>query len=183
MKTLDHMLQKWRYHVVTPFIPHGCRLLDIGGYDGSFLYFVKDRLVQGYCLDPLCRTRSEGPFHLIQAHAGQELPLPTASVDVVTLLAVFEHIQEREALVREIFRVLQDEGLVILTVPQPLVDDILKVLIRLRIADGMAAEEHHHFDPAMVVPLFGRFGFSLITRARFQLGLNNIFVFRKTRRG
>ncbi len=183
MKTLDQLLRKWRYHVVTPFIPYGCRLLDIGGYDGSFLYLLKDRLAQGICLDPLCHTGTEGPLRFIQGHAGRELPLPGASVDVVTLLAVFEHVKEREPLVREIFRVLRDEGLVILTVPQPIVDDILKILIKLRMADGMATAEHHHFDPAMVVPLFVRFGFTLIRRARFQLGLNNIFVFRKTRRG
>lgn len=179
MKTLDHFLQRWRYRVARPHIPSSCRLLDVGGHDGSFLYYLKDKLILGICVDPLCASRTEGRFRFVQARAADRLPLPEASVDVVTLLAVLEHVQDKESLAAEIARVLRKGGRLVLTVPQPIVDDILKVLIRLRLADGMAAEEHHHFEPRQVERIFSRYGFSLIRHTRFQLGLNNLFVFQK----
>jgi 2-polyprenyl-3-methyl-5-hydroxy-6-metoxy-1,4-benzoquinol methylase len=48
------------------------------------------------------------------AHA---LPIPDASVDVVTALDVLEHIEDAHAAVREIYRVLKPGGALIATVP------------------------------------------------------------------
>ncbi len=179
MKPLDRFLQRWRYRVVRPHIPSPCRLLDVGGHDGSFLYFLKDKLTLGICVDPLCRSRTEGRFRFVQGDAASWLPLPDASVDVVTLLAVLEHIEDKESLAAEISRVLRKGGRLVLTVPHPIVDDILKGLVRLGLADGMAVEEHHHFDTKEVEKIFSRHGFSLVRHTRFQLGLNNLFVFQK----
>ena len=72
-------------------------------------------------------------------------------------------------------------GLVVATVPSPQVDEILRVLMRLRILDGMEkglAEQHHGFDPADTTAAFERAGFTLVRRKRFQFGLNNLFVLR-----
>jgi ubiquinone/menaquinone biosynthesis C-methylase UbiE len=179
MKTLDRLLQRWRYRVVRPHIPCSCRLLDVGGYDGSFLYFMKSKLVRGICLDPLCRSRREGRFEFLQGTADSRLPLPDACVDVVTLLAVLEHVMEKEALAQEVFRVLRSRGRLVITVPQPVVDRILNILMRLKLIDGMALEEHHQFNPKEVESIFTRHGFSLRKQRRFQLGLNNLFVFEK----
>ena len=67
----------------------------------------------------------------------------------------------------------------VVTVPSSLVDPILDVLVAVRVIDGMQHEEHFGFQPADLVPLFRSAGFDLQDRHRFQLGLNNLFVFRR----
>ena len=58
MRKLDYFLQKWRYSVAMPLIPSGCDLLDIGGYDGSFLKRVYEKIRHGVCIDPHLEERS-----------------------------------------------------------------------------------------------------------------------------
>jgi hypothetical protein len=67
----------------------------------------------------------------------------------------------------------------VLTVPSRRVDDVLRVLQAVHLVDGMAVEQHWGFDPAQTVPLFTSAGLVLESHGRFQLGLNNLFVFRK----
>ena len=103
------------------------------------------------------------------------------SFDVVTALAVIEHVPDGGLTewVDACADQLNIRGWLIITVPSPLVDRILGVLLFLRLADGMALEGHHGFDPRQVPMIFGR-RFSLVKHRRFQLGLNHLFVFRKT---
>jgi hypothetical protein len=60
-----------------------------------------------------------------------------------------------------------------------MVDRVLDVLIRLRVLDGMHEEEHHGFEASLTPGFFTAAGFELEKARRFQLGLNNLFVFRK----
>lgn len=179
MKPLDRFLQRWRYRVVAPYIPPKSVLLDIGGYDGSLFQYLDDRIAKGICVDPLCRSGSVGRFHFLQQSACPHIPLPDASVDVITLLAVLEHVDDKEAMAAETFRVLKEGGRLLLTVPHPVVDEILRIFTRFRLADGIAAEEHHHFHVRRVVPLFCSYGFVAVKKQKFQGGLNHFFYFKK----
>ena len=96
------------------------------------------------------------------------------------MLAVFEHLGIYQKLVAsESFRILRQNGLVILTVPSKAVDYILKVLIKLHLIDGMSVEEHVHFRGSDTVKIFRESGFILQQWSKFQFGLNNLFVFKK----
>ena len=44
MKRLDYYLQNRRYTIVEPYIPDKCEILDIGGFDGSFLLRIGDKI-------------------------------------------------------------------------------------------------------------------------------------------
>ena len=46
--------------------------------------------------------------------------------------------------------------------------------------DGMSVEEHYGFDPARTEAIFAPPDFRLVERRRFQLGLNNLYVFEKS---
>jgi hypothetical protein len=50
--------------------------------------------------------------------------------------------------------------------------------MRLRVLAGMDAHHHHGFVPDDVPVIFGG-ELTLLHRSRFQLGLNNLFVFRR----
>jgi hypothetical protein len=62
-------------------------------------------------------------------------------------------------------------------VPEPTVDRILDVLLRLRLVHGMSLEQHYGFLPDDTVRLFEDAGLRLSARQRFQMRLNNLFVF------
>jgi hypothetical protein len=64
-------------------------------------------------------------------------------------------------------------------VPSSRVDDLLKVLKAVRVVDGMADHQHYGFNPLHAIAAFEGAGFKLERHSRFQLGLNNLFVFRK----
>jgi hypothetical protein len=76
------------------------------------------------------------------------------------------------------YNLLKPKGRVIVTVPSPQVDYILEILLKLKLIDGMSLEEHYGFKPSDTEIIFSK-GFKLIKKKKFQLGLNNLYVFEK----
>jgi ubiquinone/menaquinone biosynthesis C-methylase UbiE len=180
MRAFDYFLRDWRYRIAAPYVQQGSSVLDIGGYDGSFLRLVGDRIARGVCIDPLAEERSSGRISFVRMRLADVLPFPDSSFDVVTMLAVFEHLgARRDAIVAEAARVLMQGGLAVLTIPAPAVDSILRVLEAVRIVDADTLDEHQHAVTAETIELFARCGLVLKRRAKFQLGLNNLFIFEK----
>jgi SAM-dependent methyltransferase len=181
MKALDRFIQNRRVAQVRPYLPQGSRVLDIGCADG-----VLFRRVPGLgdyvgldcaLMEPVARPR----FRLIRGTFPDALPNPEP-FDAITLLAVIEHIpaDELERLARACTAHLKPGGHLLITVPSALVDRILAVLRCLRLIDGIALEEHHGFSPAQTPALFAGPDLKLVKHRRFQLGLNNLFVFRRS---
>jgi SAM-dependent methyltransferase len=181
MTKVDLLLQRWRIAKAKSFIPQGARVLDIGSHDGALFRALGDRLGYGVGVDPSVeRSGSFGKYELIAGLFPQDVP--TGEFDVITLLAVLEHIPE-DAL--ENFRdafisYLRPGGRLIATVPSPAVDRILHVLERLRLIHGMALHEHHGFDARRTPDRFAGTALRLEHHERFELGVNNLFVFRRS---
>ena len=51
--------------------------------------------------------------------------------------------------------------------------------MRSKLIAGMSVHEHHGFDPRDVPAVLGRPPFQTVTAEHFELGLNNLYVFRK----
>ena len=183
MKPLDRLLQDWRISKARRYIRPGARALDIGCADGRLFRRLKARISEGVGIDPdLERSVEEGGYRLIAGTFPDDLKEMTA-FDVITMLAVVEHLGPDQVggLAQSCARWLKPGGVLVITVPSPPVDWILTVLMRLRLIDGICVHEHHAFDVEQVPSLFSAAGLTLIRRASFQLGLNNLFVFEKGR--
>jgi 2-polyprenyl-3-methyl-5-hydroxy-6-metoxy-1,4-benzoquinol methylase len=184
MKLIDRILQKWRISKALRHVPTGSRVLDIGCFEGELFIHADNRLRGGLGMDPkLADSSNKNPREnvtLINGFFPKDIPLGTENFDVITALAVFEHIPEEELqnFVAACHAKLNTGGRVILTVPSPFVDTILDVLLKLRLIDGMSVEEHHGLSVKGIPDLFTG-GFTLLKRTTFQLGLNNLFVFLK----
>jgi SAM-dependent methyltransferase len=181
MKWLDRFLQRWRMGKVRPYIRSGARVLDVGCADGALFEFYRKEIKEGIGLDPaLAEPRFLPNARLFPGSLRDCPPLPQG-MDVITLLAVVEHLSETEraSLASECAPRLRPGGYLIITVPSPRVDAILAGLAALRLIDGMKLHEHHGFDPSAVVGLFAQAPFELLIHCRFELGLNHLFVFRR----
>jgi 2-polyprenyl-3-methyl-5-hydroxy-6-metoxy-1,4-benzoquinol methylase len=175
------MLQQWRMKKAAAFIPLKCRLLDIGCHQGELLMRVQHRIVSGVGIDPLCSAAASAPHIQLLQGSFPEALASMSPFDVITALALVEHIpvKEQQQFFNACFLWLQPGGLLICTVPDKKVDRILEVLTTLKLVKGMSLEQHHGFEAADTTILASQAGFRLTRHQRFQLGLNNVFVFQK----
>ena len=181
MKYLDRVLQRWRIAKARPFIAQGARVLDLGSSDGALFQRLGTRVGGGMGIDPtLPQNGTVGDIPLAAGFFPKDMP-PVAAFDAITMLAVLEHFpaDEYEGLRAGCARFLRPGGLLIITVPSPQVDRILQVLLAVRLIDGMSLEEHHGFNAGDTAAIFPPPEFQLVKHRRFQLGLNNLFVFRR----
>ncbi len=183
MTPLDLLLQKWRIAQVKPWVPADARVLDIGCAEGALFEQLGNRLASGLGLDPdLKESKTCGLYKLLPGGFPDGTPAGTEPFDIITMLAVLEHVpcDLQEDWARACHRLLKPNGMVLITVPSPLVDPILHLLSKLRLVHGMCLEQHYGFAAAKTPEIFRPHGFTLVRHQRFELGLNHFFAFRKT---
>jgi SAM-dependent methyltransferase len=181
LKPLDRWLRDARIAHARPFIPEGAALLDLGSGDGELIRRLSGHVGRAVGIEPTLRERVVGDgYELLPGRFPGELP-DIDEFDVITMLAVIEHLAppDQALLADTCLRLLRPNGRVVLTVPSPRVDTILNLLRGLHLIAGMAVHEHHGFSPSMTVELFPPPRYRLVRQARFQLTLNNLFVFEK----
>jgi len=182
MKFLDRVLRDWRIRKCMPFVRAKDKVLDIGCFDGYLFEKLKVKSIkQSIGLDPLLIERIEKDnYTLIPGVFPDNLPNHNG-FDSIVMLAVLEHIprEKQKQISIEFYKILENNGRVIITVPSPFVDHILWVLSKLRLIDGMSLDEHYGFKVEEIPQLFDTNKYKLIKHKKFQLGLNNLFVFEK----
>jgi ubiquinone/menaquinone biosynthesis C-methylase UbiE len=139
--------------------------LDIGCGDGYFLKRSPCRAAVGVDMrigDP--PVASAAP-----------LPFPDETFDLVTMLAVIEHVQHPKFVVAEIARVLRPEGRLVLTTPKQAAEK----LIRLYVKD-IETEHENYFTQQQLEELV-RPKLVPIGYHTFLFGLNQAFAARKVR--
>jgi len=176
---IDHFIAKMRFRAAYPHLSAGSRVCDLGcGLEMAFLDFAEDKIAHGVGIDDQVESGTHGRWQRIHADLRSRLPLNDAQFDHVVMLAVFEHLVEPEAVLREAFRILAPGGSLIMTWPAALVDPILNVLHTLRlVSDEMESDEHQKRIPVSEVQwLLERAGFREFHHEKFELGLNNLMV-------
>jgi SAM-dependent methyltransferase len=166
--------------MAAPWIPAGARVLDVGCADGALFALLGDRVSGGIGIDPEgADARPREGVRLIRGAFPQDAPLER--FDVVTMLAVLEHFPSEalDGVARGVAAALRDGGRLILTVPEPAVDRIVDTLRRVHVLDGMELDEHHGFATAGTRSIFEPHRLRLVAHRRFQLGLNNLYVFER----
>ena len=183
---LEHFLSRKRAAMANALIGDHSpreRILDIGC--GSFPLFLEqtsfrekfgiDQLVSDVQKDEWARRS----VTLIQWDVDPEsvLPFPDDHFDVVTMLAVFEHIEKPRLVptASEIRRVLRPGGIYVLTTPARWTDPILSALSRIRLVSQAEIDEHKetHTRKSIAEILFHA-GFSRkrIMTGSFECGMN-----------
>lgn len=122
------------------------RLLDIGC--GSYpVFLLGTRFNERYGLDRVAPVDLSDAGMTLVAHDvadGSGLPFERGFFDVVTMLAVFEHLEPAvlARLLREIHRVLRPGGAYVMTTPARWTEEILKLMASLRLVSQEEVSEH-----------------------------------------
>ncbi len=178
---VDHLLTRWRSRRARNLIPKEVarhRILDIGC--GAYPHFlVSSDFAERHGID---QNISEGVYENVVARRqgfsnGEPLPFPDQHFDVVTMLAVIEHLTEVDAasLLLEIRRVLKPGGFFIATTPSAAADPLLRALARLGVISAEEISDHKQFyTKALLRSQLEAAGFDsgMIRLSSFQAGLN-----------
>ncbi|BAU11722.1 type 11 methyltransferase [Leptolyngbya sp. NIES-3755] len=174
---LEPVLRWLRLRRVIAEIPEHSIVLDVGcGRKAAFLKAIAPRIQQGYGVDFKVAEFQTDKLTAIQVHLGEELPFADASFDVVTMLAVLEHIEHEQAILQEIHRVLKPGGKLVLTVPSIWAQPVLEFLsYRLRIVDEAEIRDHKRYYDRQTLKrvLIQVAGFERLRHQYFQMWMNN----------
>ena len=168
---LEPFLARQRARVANRLIPPGLRqgrILDIGC--GTYPYFLAHTaFARKFAIDQLPLSGQVASHLQIEGHSlnlnqRPSLPFEDNFFDVVTMLAVVEHLNpdSMAILFNEIHRTLRPGGMVIMTTPATWSDGLLRLMARIRLVSTEEIDEHAY---AYTLPLigwyFGQAGFQM----------------------
>jgi ubiquinone/menaquinone biosynthesis C-methylase UbiE len=144
-----------------------CSVLDVGTADGLMLEAVVDELDISLAvgIDYSFELLAAGGTHLRLAQADtHHLPFAAQAFDIVVATAVIEHVLDPSRAIDEIRRVLRDDGICILTTPDPLFE-------RLATAIGHLSDESHNqtFNLRQLRRLFLDRGLQVLEAEKFMV--------------
>jgi glycosyltransferase involved in cell wall biosynthesis len=186
---LEGFLSRKRAGMAESLIPEthiGGRILDLGcGTTPWFL--LNTRFADKYGLDKnLPLLPKDGDVRAVVYDIEQEssLPFKAATFDVVTMLAVFEHLEPSRLvnLLDEVHRVLTPGGLFVMTTPAAWTDPILDVMSRMGLVSAHETGEHKQtYTHETLTTTFAQthFGTRGLRMGKFEAGMNLWAVARK----
>jgi len=183
---LDRFLAKQRYKVARKQIrlaEKNGRILDIGC--GSYpLFLLNVDFREKYGLDKIIKAsiqdRMKQKGIILISHDIEQpgrLPFEDDFFDVVSMLAVLEHIQpdKTPGVLKEIKRVLKPGGRLILTTPAAWTDRLLRFMAKLRLISAEEINEHQDaYTQSSIISCFEMAGFERgkITCGYFEFFMN-----------
>jgi len=181
---LDKVLSFLRLRKIIKYIPKNSVVCDIGcGKEAYLLKKIAGFIKYGIGFDKNIKDYKNYKLEFKKLKISNRIPLEKESVDIVTMLAVLEHLENPQEILNEVFRILRNNGKLILTTPLPLAKPILEFLAaKLRVISESEIKDHkNYFWPSDIKKMLIRTGFKKenIKNYFFEFFLNNFVVTKK----
>ena len=178
----DLKLAEMRINRIKKYIPKNSILLDIGcGYHYKLLKLLKNHIKEGHGVDLKVSKSREDNLYLYNVDLTKDkIPIKDEYVDVVTMLAVIEHLNNPTHILNEIHRVLKNNGILLMTTPTPPSKPVLEFLGHIGIIDLDEILDHKiYYSKKMLLDTLNSHGFKVIRHNYFQFGFNQYVVAKK----
>lgn len=180
---LENFLAMKRKKVVDRAIEDSLRkgkILDIGC--GSSPFFLNSiNFKEKYGIDKNVNEENHDKIKIKKycIDSSKNLPFNDNFFNVITLLAVIEHIDEKSAIFifKEALRLLKLGGCMIMTTPSRSAKNVLKIMSLLNLVSREEIDEHKQFYTKKILTeqlVYSGFNHEKININRFELGFNFI---------
>jgi len=144
---LEPILREMRLRRVISHIPKNSVVLDVGcGSYAAFLKAISPHVKHGVGVDFKVENTQFANLQTKQLRLENHLPFEDSTFNIVTMLAVLEHIENEQQILKEIYRVLVPGGKLIITVPSVWSQPILEFLAyKLRIVSEAEIRDHKRY--------------------------------------
>lgn len=180
---LDKIIENQRLNVVNKHIKNGTKMLDLGcGYEGKILFKFKNKIASGIGID-LSVGKGDRKIKLLKGRVDRHLNIRTGSFDLITALAVIEHVDNPQKMLSESYRLLKRNGILILTTPSHHSKPLLELLaFNLNLISKDEILDHkRYYDLSTLKKDLVSAGFknNKVLIKYFQIGLNIVAVAKK----
>lgn len=179
---VENTIHRLRYREVVRHLCPCSVLLDLG-CGSTYRFLKKFHHIAQQCsgLDVTVNDGQDGNIQLRRFDATKPLPFGSDSVDLITCLAVLEHVENPTPIFLECRRVLKQGGRLIVTTPSQVGIWTHENLRRLRLVQDVEEDEHKDFGMSAAKLAGWALEAGLIVKEakRFELGMNILLVAEK----
>jgi 2-polyprenyl-3-methyl-5-hydroxy-6-metoxy-1,4-benzoquinol methylase len=178
---LSPFLRRRRIAAVGPYLRAGS-VLDIGCGVGELAKLIESDRYLGVDLDraSIEIARADHPKHRFETLIEFESRKTVPSFDVISALALIEHLRDPGAWLLAIGAWLKSNGMIIITTPHPSMRWIHELGARVRLFSQEAAEEHEAMlDYNALETIVARAELQVTHYRRFLLGCNQLVVIKR----
>lgn len=139
-----HFFNK-RYEYIIDFIPQHLRILDVGCGDGEMLSSIIHSKNPSLAVGIDIRKNLVNPNNINIFRADSDyLPFVDNSFDILYCCAVVEHLYDASVTISEMYRVLVNGGLLIITTPNPFYSRLAQIasIFNLKYKEGLEKPKH-----------------------------------------
>jgi len=172
--SIEPLLQRLRINKVIREIPLNSTIVDIGcDTTPLMLSMICNDMKRCVGVDIEVEPKKVGNMELIRQDIQKKIKLPDKSADVVTMLAVMEHLKYPEDIAKECFRILKPGGKLLITVPSPQNKGLLEILAKFQFVRPEMIDQHeNYFTHERLYTIFEDAGFDPVRVEAFELGFN-----------
>ena len=170
----EPLFQRLRIQKVLPHMKWGGVHVDVGCDEPSvFLNEVAPKMVRCIGLDIVIKNKKIGNITYMKQDLQKRIALKDKIADTVTMMAVLEHMKYPEDIVKECYRILKKDGVLLITVPSPKNEPLLELFSKIGLVRHEMIEQHeNYFTPESLQTICKKVGFSSIQVELFEFGLN-----------
>ncbi|KKQ95048.1 MAG: Methyltransferase type 11 [Candidatus Woesebacteria bacterium GW2011_GWA1_39_11b] len=182
---LDILLEKYRFLRVAKYINTDSEVLDLGcGYNGELLIYFSSKIKRGVGVDIyVTRKIKEKNITLLEGRVDRNITLKDSSFNVITALALIEHIENPHKILQEAYRLLKKDGVFLLTTPDKKSKPLLEFLaFKLGVISKHEIKDHkRYYSKKGLIDALVNAGFNKkeVEINTFEMGLNLVAKARK----